>query len=257
MNSEGVFKNVLYSSLDDLNESTREATIAVAPTIVPPSSPEVYFKPGGATENVSGRFSNAAREAAALARAEARLDSELIRKVFSLTTAVMRASRNTVDKEELGKALDAFRGLMKGIVMHPPIGARSFPYINGSVKPPGDMATSAQADKQISAAVQALSELRKLALEKTQKLTDKMDTALEWSKIIAGSEMVVGEPTGFDRLVARSDSLKNPDVSGMIAELQAEYDDTYANYDDISGLRRDVASAHIEAKSAAEMAEKL
>lgn len=201
------------------------------------------------TQIAARRIASARAQADALARAEARLDAELVRRVFRLASKVLRAGKDITDKQELADAMRAFAAAVAAArrQYEPPADDSPIPRVAGA--PPSvvaGLATKAQVDSGVAEASALLERVREVAVRQAQVITARVDDAEARNRALFGVVDAPARPSMVGALTERAAAL---DTSGAFVdrgdEIQAVrsgFDETMMTLADYRALNDGVAS---------------
>lgn len=255
----------LYGSLSELESHTQAteflgsyATVDYHPEVDSPPRIITYEEALG---DAAKQLNNAKSQADALARAEARLDRELVSKVFKLASKVLQANDSITDKQELASAMKSFSNTIASLrkQQDPPRDNRApkpAPYeFNRAILE--DLATKQQIDEGIAAAADNLKQLRVMATAQAKQLTDRLMLAEDRNRSVFGEVDSPTRPSTWLSLQSRLDSVPSDgfgvdrldDISTLKKKFDQQHllDPKYQNIkDDVTKIQGRLSAAEKE-----------
>lgn len=224
----------LYAALGDLEDHASSAQLLNAYTVDPAPLYDARAPPvdRGRMQRAAAHLSSARAQADALARAEARLDAELVRRVFALATKVLRAGGDVENKRELAGAMRAFGSAVAALREQymRPHGAGAAP-LPKAVSPSvvDGLATRAEVDAGVAEAAELLERVREIAVRQARQIVDRLDAAEDRNRALFGVVDVPDPPLEVGDLEARVGAL---DASGAAVERADEIEAARSGFDD-------------------------
>lgn len=183
---------------------------------------------------VAAHLSSARAQADALARAEARLDGELVSRVFQLATKVLQANRDLADRRELASAMRAFGEAVAALrrQQEPPHGAGAIPRPHTTIgrSALSGLATKSEVDAGVAEAAALLEQVREIAVRQAREIAARIDAAEERSRALFGVVEAPEPPSRAGALQARAEALSTSGTAVQradeIAAVRAGFDET-------------------------------
>eukprot|EP00873_Tetraselmis_striata_P033746 jgi/Tetstr1/454010/TSEL_040929.t1 len=255
----------LYGALGQLEERAQAAESLRAYATAPGHLPAPHDLPSTYRHlrHASGQLSAARVQAAALARAEARLDAELAAKVFALATRVLDASRSVTDRQELAARMGAFRDSVAALraQLEPPHGAGAVPSPAPEVRRSATdiLATRASIEEGIAAAAGRLGDLRRVAVRQASALLAEVDRIERRRLALTGEIEEPRAPSSPDALLVRLGDAEEKAAArdafeaaraADIRSLETEFNDAALMPETYHRLRDDVMAVRSQIKAA-------
>lgn len=231
MDAEQTELDRLYQGLSELEYHSQSAGLLApdaAPDYHPRADEPARPAPDPSALRYAARRLNAARvQTDALARAEARLDSGLVSRVFGLASKVLRSRESVEDKQELADAMRAFSGAVAALRRRqgPPSGAGAIPAPYEFQRDVlAGLATKQQIEQGVADAADLLRLVRETATDQANQLMGRVRLAEQGNRAVYGSVPDPQQPSSWESLRDRADAI-GIDRADAVSQLRSRFDE--------------------------------